>query len=241
MKYRYLEKKENYEFLSSGRVLYSLPGQSAFPIRLASEILQRCFAILENNGNKGPYTLYDPCCGGGYLLTTLGFLHLPRLKKIYASDIDPQAIILAKKNLSLLNPSGLQQRMAQLKSLAETYQKSSHLEALEDAKKLSGLLLKKIEIDCFEADITAKNAIENFPIDIDIILTDLPYGKLVSWQTLEAVPILTFFENTSKILKPCQSVLVVIADKQQKISSPILSRVDTFQVGRRQIKIFQKI
>lgn len=92
MKYKYIEKKENYEYLSSGRVLYSLPGQSAFPVRLSSEIIQRCFALLEARGNKGPYTIYDPCCGGGYLLTTLGFLYHNYFKKIYASDINPQAI-----------------------------------------------------------------------------------------------------------------------------------------------------
>src|SRR5262249_21354022 len=138
-------------------------------------------AILEANGNKGPYTLYDPCCGGGYLLTTLGFLHNNRLKKIYASDINPQAIVLAKKNLQLLHTDGLNQRIAELKNLANSYHKSSHIEAVEDAKKLYHFLSNNIDIECFEADITSKELVKIK--EVDIIITDLPYGKLVNWKS----------------------------------------------------------
>src|SRR2546421_8643108 len=57
-----------YTTLFRSRVLYGGPGSSAFPVRLASEIFQRCRSRLAHQGAPPPYTLYDPCCGEGYLL-----------------------------------------------------------------------------------------------------------------------------------------------------------------------------
>jgi 23S rRNA (guanine2535-N1)-methyltransferase len=44
MQYKYEKTMLDYSDLASGRVFYSLPGHPAFPIRLASEIFQRCLA-----------------------------------------------------------------------------------------------------------------------------------------------------------------------------------------------------
>ena len=51
MKYKYTVK-EDHSDLSSGRVLYSLPGASAFPIRLMSEIFQFCYEYLNTNDKE---------------------------------------------------------------------------------------------------------------------------------------------------------------------------------------------
>ena len=59
MKYRFAVEKEDYTDFASGRVLYSAPGTTGFPVRLASEIIQRAFAILSEQGQRGPYTIYD--------------------------------------------------------------------------------------------------------------------------------------------------------------------------------------
>ena len=45
MQYLYATERPDYSDLASGRVFYSLPGHPAFPIRLASEIFQRCLAF----------------------------------------------------------------------------------------------------------------------------------------------------------------------------------------------------
>ena len=79
MKYKFAVDKEDYTDFASGRVLYSAPGTTGFPVRLTSEILQRAFAILGTGGHNGPYTIYDPCCGGAFLLTTIGFLFPERI------------------------------------------------------------------------------------------------------------------------------------------------------------------
>ena len=69
MQYQFATERPDYSDLASGRVLYSMPGHPAFPIRLGSEILQRCLALRRAAGYSSPVVLYDPCCGTGYLVT----------------------------------------------------------------------------------------------------------------------------------------------------------------------------
>src|SRR5919198_6265316 len=101
MKYRFATERVTYEDYASGRILYGRPGFTAFPVRLASELFQRCADRLAQEGKPPPYSLFDPCCGGGYLVTVAGLLHGDRLAGILASDIDPEAVDLAGRNLSL--------------------------------------------------------------------------------------------------------------------------------------------
>ncbi|WP_052703091.1 hypothetical protein [Paenibacillus beijingensis] len=136
MEYLYEKYDQNYEDFASGRVLYNAYGTTSFPVRLASEIIQRCFRLLEIKGNKGPYSLYDPCCGGAYMLTVIGLMHGHRINNIYASDVDREVLQVAERNLSLLTPSGLAQRKEQLTQLAALFQKKSHEEALASLERL---------------------------------------------------------------------------------------------------------
>jgi len=144
MIYKYAKKKEPYNDWSSGRVLYNAPGFTAFPVRLATEIAQRCFNILESSGSKGPFVLYDPCCGGAYVLTYLGFLHANRFYKIIASDCNHRSLDIAKKNLSLLQIEGLKRRINELNSLSKTYGKTSNKEAVHSALNLLKLIKKNL-------------------------------------------------------------------------------------------------
>ena len=109
MRYEYFAAM-NFEDFAGGRVLYHMPGTSNFPVRLAGEIFMRCVQFVE----KEKAVLYDPCCGGGHLLTVLGFLCGDRIGSVYGSDIDEEAVALAAKNLSLLTEEGLARRKAQL-------------------------------------------------------------------------------------------------------------------------------
>src|SRR6266498_5343207 len=60
MQYKYEKGFVDYSDLASGRVFYSSPGYPAFPVRLASEIFQRCMAHRETiYQNTTPCTLYD--------------------------------------------------------------------------------------------------------------------------------------------------------------------------------------
>lgn len=92
LKYIYEKKQQNYEDFASGRVLYNQKGAAAFPVRLASEIFLRSKNYLKKKGVKEPITIYDPCCGGAYILTTLGFLHGECFSKIIGSDVDKRFV-----------------------------------------------------------------------------------------------------------------------------------------------------
>jgi methylase of polypeptide subunit release factors len=237
MKYKFTTK-ESYEYLSSGSILYNAPGMSAFPVRLASEIAMRCFAILESKGVSAPYSLYDPCCGGGYLLTSIGFLHGVKLAKIIASDIDDNALILAAKNLELLNKDNLNKRIDELKNLATNYNKLSHKMAIENSTKLLELINNKnhlITTDCFKSDVTE---ISNHKFAADIIITDFPYGDLTVWQSKHSNVIEAFFSNIKNYMRPNLSVVAVITGNTQKLNVQNFTRIERFKIGKRQISFF---
>src|ERR1700722_10543985 len=105
-KYQHTVTRENYEDYSSGRVVYGAMGATNFPVRLSSEVFQRCVHYLKSQGKPGPYKIYDPFCGVAYSLTVIGFLHGAEIESIAASDSNSRLLEFARKNLSLLTTTG---------------------------------------------------------------------------------------------------------------------------------------
>src|SRR4030095_5584329 len=95
-----------------------------------------CCPHLQRPGSAGPYTVYDPCCGSAYLLTTLAYLHWPAIQLVVGSDVDAEVIPLAMRNLSLLTLTGVESRIAQLAELSRQFGKPSHAQALASAERL---------------------------------------------------------------------------------------------------------
>ena len=243
MEYRYETIPRNYEDFASGRVLYNAHGTTAFPVRLASEVAERCFHILESKGSKGPYSLYDPCCGGAYLLTVIGFLHNDKIKRILASDSNGDVLGLAEKNLSLLSHNGLTKRKEQLKEYIHLYNKASHISALESAERLSHFIIGSTmeKVTTFQSDVTATNHNSELRNKLNIVITDLPYGDIVTWSSTSSDPIRDFFDHVFEILDHSHSVLAVIADKSQKLKHEKFKRIELVKVGKRQVGIFEPI
>lgn len=240
MEYIYEQDGRSYEDLASGRVLYNGRGMTGFPVRLASEIAGRCFHMLAERGNAGPYTLYDPCCGGGYLLASIGLLHSGKISRVLAADIDAAVLELAAKNLALLSRSGMEQRMAQLQELIALYGKPAHYGALESAQRLLGMISQSVleHTAVYQQDSTA-SSVEEAGGGVDLVMTDLPYGNLVSWGGGSASPAADLLASLYKRLKPRQSVVAIIADKGQKLAHEQYRRVKQLKVGKRQIAIFE--
>ncbi len=240
-KYKFATVKQNYEDYSSGRVLYGATGATGFPVRLTSEIFQRAARRLENAGVKAPYSIYDPFCGAGYSLTVIGFLHGSAIKNIVASDVNKEALVTAHKNLSLLTTKGFNNRIQELIKLKNTYNKTSHKEALESSERLKNKV-PNIDIKIFEFNILSK---QNLPIpqtSIDLVLTDLPYGKLTQWEGKEAAvnPTQNFLNNISLLLKP-NAIIAISANKKQKLAHEGYKRVDLLKLGKRQVLFLTKI
>ena len=104
--------RTSFEDFASGNILHSAPGYPAFPIRLTLELFERA-RLLTGKPRVG---VWDPMCGAGGIVTTLGLLRPEAITHILATDINEDATTLAAKNLQLLSDHGMRQRA---KSLAE--------------------------------------------------------------------------------------------------------------------------
>ena len=230
MEYKYCEN-ENFEDLSSGRVLYGGGGVPNFPVRLGNEIYRRCTAYFPG---KDRFTVYDPCCGGGYLLTVLGFCN-HNITRILASDISDEMVSIAARNLALLTGAGLIRRKQELESLFRQYQKSSHREALNSVERLLRLLSRDIPSAIFTADCTGNIPLEEAP---DIIITDVPYGSLAAWKRDPADSLQAMYQQLSRIARP-DTILAVIADRKQKCQGGTWSRLEKQMIGKRKFEIYR--
>ena len=248
MQYKYAREQQDYSDFSSGRVFYSLPGHPAFPVRLASEIFQRCVAHrAAMYGDTAACTLYDPCCGAAYHLSVLAYLHRAHIRDIIASDIDEKAVTLARRNLGLLRKEGLDQRVRELSTMLEQYGKESHREALQSASALKTKLSVLTEnrspgTTVFQASAMDREAISAHipPGSIDIVFTDVPYGRHSRWHDTDldppSNPLRSMLDGLKDIVSH-SSILAIASDKQQKVSHESFQRVEQFQVGKRRVVI----
>ena len=232
MQYKFAENK-SYEDFSSGRVLYHKTGNANFPARLASEIFSRCLSYL--NGSAKRVSVYDPCCGAGYLLAVLGFLFNGRIASLSGSDADVEAVSLARKNLSLLAERGMSNRKEELKNFFEAYGKESHALAVESAENLSRLIKNEISCEVFQRDII-KNSNSDFKADV--VITDVPYGNLIELPGGIPFDIEAMLENLFYNLNS-ESVVAVVSGNRQKFSNEKFIRLEKFIAGKRKIEILK--
>lgn len=243
MKYRFAPRQDYSDF-ASGKVFLSWPGRPAFPVRLASEMFQRCLALHRAEGVTSLVTLYDPCCGGGYLLSVLAYLNGEAIGQLIGSDIDPEAVRLAERNLSLLTPAGLDQRISEIEAMRSRYGKASHAEALASATRLKKRLKelgcsRTITTTIFQADATNKIdlAANLSGLKVDVVIADVPHGQRSFWQSSDAGtgdPMWEMLEALLGLLSE-RAILALAAAKGQKISHPGYQRLERLRVGKRQI------
>lgn len=231
MEYLYCENI-NFENFASGRVLYGGKGIPNFPVRLLNEIYGRALSYSEK---KEDIVIYDPCCGGGYALTVLGFIHNKDIKKLYGSDIDEWMVAHAEKNTGLLTEAGLENRRNEIEQLFHEYGKDSHKEALNSCEELKGLLQQQINIKIFQADCT--EALPN--ILPDLIITDVPYGNLVEWKGGEPICIDSMLEQLWLISHE-KTILAVCMDKKQKINCERWKRLEKQTIGKRKFELLRR-
>jgi len=257
MQYRYAQNR-NFEDYASGRVFYTRPGQTAFPVRLASEIFQRALGHWQAEGGCGPITIFDPVCGGGYWLVVLAYLHWEAIAAIYASDIDADVLPLAERNLSLISPMGLDHRTAEIEAMILAYQKESHAGALTSAKRFReqldiNLRSHAIGRTIFHADSSNTQSMARGLDEgqVDLVLADVPYGWQSEWRGGNAegsvgngdlgtdrTSVWQMLEALHPLLKE-RGVVAVAADKGQKVKHEKYRRLERFQVGKRRIFILK--
>lgn len=237
MEYKYAENI-NYEDFASGRVFYHRAASTNYPVRLASEVFSRCMSYL--NKENG-ITIYDPCCGNGYLLTVLGYLYTKNISAIYGSDISEEAIEIAVRNLSLLSNKGLEKRELNIQKMINEFNKPSHYEALESIQRFKAILEsrdKEAEINCFITNILDIEALKNAKFKADIIFMDVPYGNLVEWSSTNKNNI-TLMLETIKAVISSECVIAISSDKHQKIKEDDFIRIEKMIIGKRKIELLR--
>ena len=252
MQYKYEKALLDYSDLASGRVFYSAPGYPAFPVRLASEIFQRCSAGREAiYKNATPCTLYDPCCGAAYHLSVLGYLHRKHIREIIASDIDEKAVALAKRNLGLLSIAGLEQRIDEITTMLDQYHKDSHKDALTSANILKNKIAASLQEHPLATRVFQASATDNTTMlkninakSVDIVFTDVPYGQHSQWHGSDpsefSNPVWSMLNALTNILSP-SSIVAIVSDKQQKVSHESYQRVEQFQIGKRRVVLLKPL
>jgi 23S rRNA (guanine2535-N1)-methyltransferase len=241
MMYRHAGR-DNFEDFAAGRVLLHAPGLSHFPVRLACEVFARC---LERFPPERKIRLYDPCCGSGYMLAVLGFHFSERIGSLSGSDIDPEAIRLARLNMSLLSEQGLAARMKKLRSMLDAFGKESHKGAIESAGRLLGKVrafTDPMQISIFQADLldsedNSRSFSDGFIADI--VFADVPHGRLVEWMgtgKAESSWMDALLDSVAPIMAP-DGLVVLAGDKGQRMTHPGWQRLEKIMAGKRRIEI----
>ena len=246
MEYKFATERTNYADLASGSVFYSLPGHPAFPIRLASEIYQRCLAY-RCKGNE-PCTIFDPCCGAAYHLSVVAYLHWDSVRRVVCSDIDEKAVQLAERNLGLLTPAGMERRSREISAMIRLYGKTSHKDALESIRGLQEQVIRLTNIRPIQTRVFRSNATDAASLReglqglaIDIVFTDIPYGQHSQWQETQSPdPAWAMLNALLEFLSP-ESIVAVASDKGQKIMHEGYQKLERLQIGKRQVVILKAI
>jgi hypothetical protein len=225
----------NYEDFSSGRVIYHKPNYPNYPVRLVGEIFSRCLVYLEK---KNRICIYDPCCGGAYIVTVLGYLFNEIIDTIYCSDISREAIGLSQRNISLLSYYGMKNRKDELNELLNNFGKESHKNAINSLEKIEKLIKHEIQNNAFEANILNKKDFADKEFIADIIITDVPYGNLVNWSGNSGDEINELLNGIAPVIN-LNTVIAISHNKKQKINNCKFHIVEKMNVGHRKIDIIK--
>ncbi len=233
MLYRYSDDRDFSDYACGGAIK-GRAGMPNFPARLALEIYARAASHLDDGAGV---VLYDPLCGSGYLLTVVALLAARCPAAAFGSDVNEGALELARANLSLLTPEGRSRRAEELALSWETYGRESYRLALDSLGRIAAQADgRKVDTRVTLHDVLSTQR-PDLPALPNLILTDVPYGGLVSWQG----------EGGEARLMQCLArkaapgaVFAVCMDKRQRLCADGFTRLEKEQIGKRRFEIYRR-
>jgi tRNA G10 N-methylase Trm11 len=218
----------NYADFASGQVLYSAPGHPGFPVRLSLELFERA-RLLTGRSRVG---LWDPLCGAGSIVTTLGLARGEAITQILATDISEPATTLAAKNLELLTEDGLRRRARFLAGRSD--------DRAEAAERLCKLRrgAEPIATNVSVIDATREDDVGLLALDgIDIVIADLPYGSQTVWASDAGNPSQQMLEQLRLRLQD-HAVIVLCSNRRADFEN-LPKSLRAFKHGKRIIKFYR--
>ena len=240
MAYRFAVTRENHAELAPGAVLHSAPGFPAFPVRLASEMFRRAAAARSSS----PLTVWDPCCGSGYLLTVVALRHRRDVARVIGTDIDPAALDLARRNLALLSRQGLTARSSTLRERGDLFDKPAYSVAAVAALQLARALAARggdVPHAAAQADVFDPAQLRR-ALDGErpgLVLTDVPYGEQTVWGGAHAgTGVAGMLRAVSAVLDD-DAVLAVATRGRSVVGRGEVRPLDALRVGTRAVALFR--
>ncbi len=207
-------------------VLVSAPGRPTLPVRLTLELFGRALAHV----GPGPVTVWDPCCGAGTTLAVLGLCRGGDLSGLIATDVDPAPLELARRNLALLDPGGLDARASDLDALAVRHGKPGYADAAAAARRMAAPVVpyEVATTDATDPAATRPVVERHRP---QIVIADLPHGVQTQWSGGEHVAT-ELVSALAPMLAP--DAVIAVAGRGRKITLPaVTGSVERFRVGHR--------
>lgn len=166
---------DTFDDAGGGRVVHSARGFPGYPPRLAVELFSRAREMV----GRSRVGMWDPLCGAGGIVTSIGLLRPTEVRRLLATDVNPDAVQLASRNLSLVSRSGLLARRQELtERMADPEQRIDP----ERLRALDRLLTRDgrgddIAVAALRANATDATDLGRLDLDgVDIAFADLPYG-----------------------------------------------------------------
>jgi tRNA G10 N-methylase Trm11 len=177
-----------------------------------------------------------------YHLSVIAYLHWDSVQQVICSDIDEKAVQLAERNLSLLTPEGMERRNQEISAMIHLFGKESHRDALESLRRMQEQVncltdVRPMQVQVFRANATDAASLKEGLQDaqVDIVFTDIPYGKHSQWQESQSSdPVQGMLKALGEFLGP-ESIVAVTSGKEQRMTHEGYQRLEKFQVGKRQV------
>ena len=229
MTYRFAVEPSSVDrHLASGSVIRSIPGRPALPVRLVRELAAAATDTWQRPGDRP--VVWDPCCGLGHLLVCAALSQDVALA--LASDVDPDAVDLARRNLELLKPEGLADRAREI---------GHRDDADATIRPVYSILREPAPATrTFVADATDPTscALGLGDVKPDIVLTDTPYGDQTVWAdaSREVGHLLASMEVTTAP----GAVVGLVTSNRLRLPATTWQRAGTWNIGKRRVWLLHK-
>jgi 23S rRNA (guanine2535-N1)-methyltransferase len=126
------------------------------------------------------------------------------------------------------------------------YNKESHKSALESINRMQDQVNRLTAVRPIQTHVFRANATEAASLweglqgsEIDVVITDFPYGRHSQWEETKAPdPIWAVLEALFEFLSP-KSIVAIASDKLHKIAHEKYKRLEKFRLGKRQVVILR--